>query len=123
MGRKTLISGDGKRETVEEPSYELPDDAKVTVEEEKDKNDLVIRRVIRKPVPVITRRRVYRRVILAPDGSEKGVEEKVEEPSYPEKPETEEVESIPTPMLLEDQECTPENVDKEVRKTITIRRK
>merc|ERR1712013_555657 len=79
--RKTIIGSDGKTSVVEEPHYELPADAKVFVGEEKDEKGVVIRRIIRRPVPVITRRRVYRKVVLAPDGTEKGVEEKVLEPT------------------------------------------
>merc|ERR1712013_104504 len=79
--RKTIIGSDGKTSVVEEPHFELPEDAKVSVGEEKDEKGVVVRRIIRRPVPVITRRRVYRKVVLAPDGTEKGVEEKVLEPT------------------------------------------
>ena len=86
--KRTIIGSDGKWEVVDEPDFELPEDAKVTVDEEKDSHGVVIRRIVRRPVPVITRRRVYRKVVLAPDGTEKCIEEKVEEPSQAFVPDT-----------------------------------
>merc|ERR1711962_428953 len=113
--RKTIIGSDGKTEVVEEPHFELPEDAKVSVGEEKDDKGVVVRRIIRRPVPVITRRRVYRKVVLAPDGAEKGVEEKVLEPSEVDErvPVHDHHEPHPTAVVIEEQESIPPHLIEE----------
>ena len=126
--RRTVIKSDGTTETVEEPQYEMPVESEPSiVEEEKNRRGEVTRRVVRRPVPVITRRRVYRKIILAPDGSEKGVEEKVEEPAQPAMPSDEE--PIVAPMVVDEQESVPDMFGEEpgedgvVRRTVTVRKR
>ena len=126
--RRTVIKSDGTTETVEEPQYEMPVESEPTiVEEEKNQRGQVTRRVVRRPVPVVTRRRVYRKIILAPDGSEKGVEEKVEEPAQPAMPSDEE--PIAAPMVVDEQESVPDMFGEEpgedgiVRRTVTVRKR
>jgi hypothetical protein len=116
--RKTIIGSDGKTDVVEEPHFELPEDAKVSVGEEKDDKGVVVRRIIRRPVPVITRRRVYRKVVLAPDGTEKGVEEKVLEPSEVDEhvPVHEDVHDHPTAVVIEEQKTTPPHLIEEIHR-------
>ena len=105
--RRTVIRRDGTKETVEEPQYEMPVEAEPVVEEEKNRLGVVVRRVVRRPVPVVTRRRVYRKVILAPDGIEKKVEERVEEPQHPKLVEPTE-DYIAAPMVVDEQESVPD---------------
>ena len=126
--RRTVIKSDGTTETVEEPQYEMPVESEpAIVEEEKNRRGQVTRRVVRRPVPVVTRRRVYRKIILAPDGSEKGVEEKVEEPAQPAMPSDEE--PIAAPMVVDEQESVPDMFGDEpgedgiVRRTVTVRKR
>jgi len=111
--RKTIVHGDGTTETVEEPQYEMPVSAEPTVEEEKDPRGVVIRRVVRRPVLAVPRRIVYRKVIMAPDGTEEGVEEKVEEPTQPlfSKPVPVDDEEIVAPMQVDDQQNMPDIFD------------
>ena len=105
--RRTVIRSDGTTDTVEEPQYEMPVESEPTVEEEKNRHGVVVRRVVRRPVPVVTRRRVYRKVILAPDGTEKKVEERVEEPQHPKLVEPTE-DYIAAPMFVDEQESVPD---------------
>merc|ERR1712226_1064145 len=108
---RTVTGVDGKPHVVEKPDYTLPKDAKVTVDEEKDNQGVVIRKVVRRPLPVITRRRVYRKVVLAPDGTEKGVEEKVEEALPVDVPDEAHEDFVPEPMLVEEQESVPDTFE------------
>merc|ERR1711962_888893 len=134
--RRTVVKPDGKTETVEEPHYEMPKDETPAVEEEKDRRGVVVRRIVRRPVPVITRRKVYRNVIYAPDGTEKGVEEKVEEPQQPTF--SDRSEEIIAPMDIGQVETMPEVIldtkstdesdvtvvdGKVIRKTVTVRKR
>ncbi|XP_065062306.1 titin-like isoform X4 [Rhopilema esculentum] len=77
--RKTVHHPDGTVSTSEEPDFKMPEDAKESVEEIKDRRGNVVRRVTTRPVPMITVRRVYRTIIIAPDGREVSVQERVEE--------------------------------------------
>ena len=124
--RKTVVNEDGTTETIEEPQYEMPVSSEPTVEEEKDPRGVVIRRVVRRPVLAVPRRIVYRKIILAPDGTEKGVEEKVEEPAQPQlvAPVDDEVVA---PMQVDEQEQLPdmfgdEEEPTETRTTRTVHR-
>merc|ERR1711962_609786 len=134
--RRTVVKPDGRTETVEEPHYEMPKDETPAVEEEKDRRGVVVRRIVRRPVPVITRRKVYRKVIYAPDGTEKGVEEKVEEPQQPTF--SDRSEEIIAPMDIGQVETMPEVIldtrppdesdvtvvdGKVIRKTVTVRKR
>ena len=74
----TNVCKDSTTDIVKEPDYEMP---KSTVEEEKDSQGNVVRRVLRKAVLVIPKRMIYRKIVLACDGTEEYVEEKVEEPT------------------------------------------
>ena len=111
--RRTVIRSDGTTDTVEEPQYEMPVESEPTVEEEKNRHGVVIRRVVRRTVRVVTRRRVYRKIILAPDGTERDVEEKVEEPQYPRLEEAEES-LISTPTVADVQESVPDVFEQSV---------
>merc|ERR1711962_604831 len=71
------------------------------LEEQKDRKGVVVRRIVRRPVPVVTRRKVYRKIVYSPEGVEKGVEERVEEPEVeiPEPMDFGTVESVPDHLL------------------------
>merc|ERR1712141_136766 len=68
--RRTIKHPDGKVTMTEEPEFDMPDEAKPSVEEVKDRRGNVVRRVTTKPVAMITVRKVYRTIILSPDGKE-----------------------------------------------------
>ena len=129
-----------------EPEYVKPDESTPEVQEVKDRKGVVLRRVVRRPVPVVTTRKVYRTIILAPDGKEESVEEKVEEPGQPQEEvvvpmEYAETEALPdepttrrqifrTPVPKEDvpQEPTPEETvtledGQIIRRTVTVRKR
>ncbi|XP_065668233.1 dystonin isoform X8 [Hydra vulgaris] len=107
--RRTVIRSDGSSETREEPRYELPQDAKPTVEAVTDKNGKVTRRVRKVPKPVVTYRKVYRKIILAPDGTEAGVEEKVEESKRARRPSEETPEDVDDPMNVVEEFSEPDS--------------
>eukprot|EP00794_Sanderia_malayensis_P006572 gene6572-7315_t len=137
--RKTVRHGDGTVHVTEEPDFTMPDDAKEpTVEEVKDRRGQVVRRITTKPVPMLTRRKVYRTIIIAPDGTEESVQERVverQEPDAPEQPAPKEEvpkkeEVVVVPMEVAAEESLPyepvEVVDEDgrvVRKTITVRKR
>ena len=146
MVKRTLIKPDGRAEVIEEPEYIMPEERSPEVQEEKDRKGVVIRRVVRRPVPVLTARKVYRTIILTPDGKEESVEEKVEEPVLPQEEvvvpmEYAETEALPdepttrrqifrTPVAKEDvpQEPTPEETvtledGQIIRRTVTVRKR
>ena len=129
-----------------EPEYVKPDESTPEVQEVKDRQGVVLRRVVRRPVPVVTTRKVYRTIVLAPDGKEESVEEKVEEPGQPQEEvvvpmEYAETEALPdepttrrqifrTPVPKEDvpQEPTPEETvtledGRIIRRTVTVRKR
>ena len=129
-----------------EPEYVKPDESTPEVQEVKDRQGVVLRRVVRRPVPVVTTRKVYRTIVLAPDGKEESVEEKVEEPDQPQEEvvvpmEYAETEALPdepttrrqifrTPVPKEDvpQEPTPEETvtledGRIIRRTVTVRKR
>ena len=88
--RRTVKHPDGRLTVTEEPDFEMPDDAKPSVEEVKDRRGNVVRRVTTKPVAMITVRKVYRTIIISPDGREESVQERVEERQQPGQPDEEE---------------------------------
>ena len=57
----------------------------VIEDEEKDRRGVVIRRVVRRPVMVTTKRTVIRKLEILPDGEEKEIEKSVEESPRTEK--------------------------------------
>ena len=74
-----------QEETISEPVETTDDDAMEVVpvveREVQGKRGETIRRTIRRPVPVKTRRTVIRKVILSPTGHEEAIEERIETPS------------------------------------------
>ena len=82
-GRQEGPIEDDVEEPVEQPKDVVPEESAPEVQEVKDRKGVVLRRVVRRPVPVVTARKVYRTIILTPDGKEESVEEKVEEPGLP----------------------------------------
>merc|ERR1712227_144516 len=100
-----------------------------------------------KPVPMITTRKVYRTIIIALDGREESVQERVEERGQPGQPEPErqapeekeepEEETVVTPMEVPVEEALPVEPEEQpeeketfvdeygrvVRKTITVRKR
>ena len=135
--RRTVKHPDGRVTVTEEPEFELPDDAKPSVEEVKDRRGNVVKIVTTKPVPMITVRKVYRTIIISPDGKEESVQERVEqrqEPGEPGKPgEEEPVEeprgddtaSTASPYRPTDDEPGSVTVEdgRITRKTVTIRKR
>ena len=135
--RRTVKHPDGRVTVTEEPEFELPDDAKPSVEEVKDRRGNVVKIVTTKPVPMITVRKVYRTIIISPDGKEESVQERVEqrqEPGEPGKPgEEEPVEeprgddtaSTASPYRPSDDEPGSVTVEdgRITRKTVTIRKR
>ena len=101
MVKRTLIKPDGRAEVIEEPEYVMPEERTPEVQEEKDRKGVVIRRIVRRPVPVMTARKVYRTIILTPGGKEESVEEKVEEPVLPQ-------EEVVVPMEYAETEALPD---------------
>ena len=99
-GRKDGPIEDEIEEPIEEPEAVVPDEITPEVQEVKDRKGVVIRRVVRRPVPVRTARKVYRTITYAPDGKEESVEEKVEEPGQPEE--------VIVPMEYSEAEAVPE---------------
>ena len=144
-GRQEGPIEDEMEEPIEEPEDVMPDESAPEVQEVKDRKGVVIRRVVRRPVPVKTSRKVYRTIIIAPDGKEESVEEKVEEQDQPEEIvvplEYAETEALPdepttrrqifrTPVPKEDvpQEPTPEETvtledGRIIRRTVTVRKR
>merc|ERR1712227_879720 len=128
------------RRTVRHPDAKEP-----SVEEVKDRRGTVVRRITTKPVPMITTRKVYRTIIIAPDGREESVQERVEErgqpgqpePQAPEEKEEPEEETVVTPMEVPVEEALPVEPEEQpeeketfvdeygrvVRKTITVRKR
>ena len=132
--RRTTKHPDGKVTVTEEPEFDMPDDAKPSVEEVKDRRGSVVRRVTTKPVAMITVRKVYRTIILSPDGREESVQERVEQRQEPGKPGEEEPRKEPaddgravTIDSLIPTDEKPEIVTVEdgrvTRKTVTIRKR
>ncbi|MCP4481273.1 MAG: hypothetical protein GY817_00385, partial [bacterium] len=146
--RRTVRHPDGTEKVTEEPEFDMPDDAKEpSVEEVKDRRGTVVRRITTKPVPMITTRKVYRTIIIAPDGREESVQERVEERGQPGQPEPErqapeekeepEEETVVTPMEVPVEEALPVEPEEQpeeketfvdeygrvVRKTITVRKR
>ena len=145
-GRQEGPVEDEMEEPIEEPEDIVPEESTPEVQEMKDRKGVVIRRVVRRPVPVKTARKVYRTIVLAPDGKEESVEEKVEEPGQPQEEvvvpmEYAETEALPdepttrrqifrTPVPKEDvpQEPTPEETvtledGRIIRRTVTVRKR
>ena len=92
--RRRIVKADQTEEVIDRPEYSLPetDEAREVVEEVKDEETGMERRVIRRPVPVVTVRKVYRTIILTEAGEEVSTDEKVEEKDVavlPEEPEPE----------------------------------
>jgi hypothetical protein len=83
------------------------------LEEQKDRKGVVVRRIVRRPVPVVTRRKVYRKIVYSPEGVEKGVEERVEEPEV----------EIPEPMDFGTVESVPEEHEKDLSKNRVVVKK
>eukprot|EP00794_Sanderia_malayensis_P006649 gene6649-7395_t len=81
--KKVVAQPDGTTKEIEEPEYVLPDDAKETVDEVKDKKGKVLKRVIVKPVPMITGRKIFRTVIVSPTGAELKCTEDIEDTDQP----------------------------------------
>merc|ERR1712183_1225422 len=83
----------------------------------------VLRKVVRRPVPVKTRKTVIRKVILTPNGQEKKVEERVEHGN--------EEERMVVPTLVHEDESVPlmfqhgvtDDDENQTRKVITVRRR
>ena len=132
--RRTVKHPDGKTTVTEEPDFEMPDDTKPSVEEIKDRRGNVVRRVTTKPVPMITVRKVYRTIIISPDGREESVQERVEERQQPGKPDEEEPGKAPREdglapftVSVKQTDEEPEDVTVEdgrvIRKTVTVRKR
>ena len=144
MVKRTLIKPDGRAEVIEEPEYVMPEERSPEVQEEKDRKGVVIRRIVHRPVPVVTARKVYRTIILTPDGKEESVEEKVEEPvppqeevvvpmeyaeteALPDEPTRRQIFRAPVPIDVA-QEPTPEEIvtledGRIIRRTVTVRKR
>ena len=100
-GRQEGPVEDEMEEPIEESEDIVPEESTPEVQEMKDRKGVVIRRVVRRPVPVKTARKVYRTIVLAPDGKEESVEEKVEEPGQPQ-------EEVVVPMEYAETEALPD---------------
>jgi len=77
-----------QEDTISEPVETSEDVAMEVVpvveKEVKGEKGETIRRTIRRPIPVKTRRTVIRKVILSPSGEEEAIEERIEQPQMAE---------------------------------------
>ena len=107
--RRVVERPDGRQEgpiedQMEEPiesEYVKPGESIPEVQEVKDRKGVVLRRVVRRLVPVVTTSKVYRTIVLAPDGEEESVEEKVKELDQPQ-------EEVVVPMEYAETEALPD---------------
>ena len=78
--RRRIVRADKTEEVVTRTEYDLPvtEETRERIEEVKDEETGKERRVIRRPVPVVTVRKVYRTIIITESGEEMGSEESVE---------------------------------------------
>merc|ERR1712072_382861 len=81
---RVIRTPDGAEDVIDQTDSVFPlepeDESKEVVEEQqKDRQGMVIRRIVRRPVTVTTKRSVIRRIELLPDGGEKELEKSVEE--------------------------------------------
>ena len=83
--RRRIVKADKTEEVVRRAEYELPltEETRESIAEVKDEVSGRERKVIRRPVPVVTVRRVYRTIIITESGEEMGSEEEVEEEDVP----------------------------------------
>ena len=86
--RRRIVRADKTEEVVAHADYVLPDteEAVESVEQLKDEELGVERKVIRRPVPVVTVRKVYRTIILTEAGDELDRDEEIEEQDVPAMP-------------------------------------
>ena len=86
----------------------------VVLKEEKDTSGAVVRRIVRHPVPVVTQRKVFRKILVTPEGKEEPLEERIET-----MPTEEEV----VPVEMEPDETMPMEDEPVIRRTVTLRKK
>jgi len=111
--RRTVMHSDGTKQVIEKPRYQMPPTATSTKQEQKDNDGSTIRVIERIPVLVLPKKITYRKIILAPDGTEEKVEENVEEPKIvapKEVPVPVQDEGI-IPMVIDDQQSLPDFLD------------
>ena len=79
--RRRIVKADKTEEVVAREEYDLPltEETRETIEEVKDEESGKERKVIRRPLPVVTVRKVYRTIIITESGEELDSEENVEE--------------------------------------------
>merc|ERR1712141_459052 len=84
--RRRIVKADKTEEVVRRTEYELPltEETRESIAEVKDEVSGKERKVIRRPVPVVTVRKVYRTIIITESGEEMGSEEEIEEEDVPE---------------------------------------
>merc|ERR1712141_939228 len=79
--RRRIVKADKTEEVVRRTEYELPltEETRESIAEVKDEVSGKERKVIWRPVPVVTVRKVYRTIIITESGEEMGSEEEKEE--------------------------------------------
>uniref|UniRef100_A0A7M5WLK9 KASH domain-containing protein n=1 Tax=Clytia hemisphaerica TaxID=252671 RepID=A0A7M5WLK9_9CNID len=121
--RRTIIHSDGHRQIMEEPKYHMPPTAMATKQEQRDRDGHLIRVTQRIPVLVLAKKITYRKIILAPDGTEH-VEENVERPKHIQPQEAPVAEESIDPQIIEGVQSLPDLPDDEepvdIRKTKRI---